>query len=44
MDTNSFIVHVITEDIYKDVPEDVKTLFHTSNFELNKPLPKEKKN
>ena len=42
MDTNRFIVHVITEDIYKDVPEDGKTLFDTSNFELNKPLPKEK--
>ena len=42
MDTNRFVVHVITEDVYKDVPEDVKT-FDTSNFELNKPLPKEKK-
>ena len=32
MDTNRFIVHVITEVIYKDVPEDVKTLFDTSNL------------
>ena len=32
MDTNRFIVHVITEVIYKDVLEDVKTLFDTSNL------------
>ena len=42
MDTDSFIVHVKTDGIYKDIPEDVETTFDTSNFELERPLPKEK--
>ena len=41
MDTDSFIVHVKTDDIYKDIP-DVKTRSDTSIFELDRPLPKEK--
>ena len=32
----------ITEDIYKDVAEDVETRFDISNFDLDRPLPKEK--
>ena len=32
MDTDSFIIHVKTDDIYKDIAEDVKTRFDTSNF------------
>ena len=40
MDTDSFTVYVKTEDIYKDIAEDVKTRFDTSNFELDRPLPK----
>ena len=43
MDTNSFIVHVKTNDIYKDIAEDVETRFDTSNYKLDKPLPKWKK-
>ena len=39
MDTDSFIVHVKTDDIYKDIAEDVETRFDTSNFEINKSLP-----
>ena len=42
MDTESFIVHVKTEDIYNDIAEDVETSFGTSNFELEGPLPKGK--
>ena len=42
MDTDSFIVHVKTEDTYKDIVEDVEIFFNTSNYELNRPLPKEK--
>ena len=38
----SFIVHVKTEDIYKDIVEDVVTKFKISNFELDWPLPKGK--
>ena len=42
MDTVSFIVHVKTEDIYKDTTEDVETRFDTSNFKLDRPLSKGK--
>ena len=34
MDTDSFIVHVKTDDIYKDIAEDVETRFDTSSYEL----------
>ena len=40
MDTNSFIVHVKTDDTYKDFAEDVETRFDTSNLKLGRPLPK----
>ena len=40
MYTGSFIVHVTANDIYNDIAEDVKTRFDTSNFELDRPLPK----
>ena len=42
MDTDSFIAHVKTENIYKEIAEDVETRFDTSNFELDRPLPKGK--
>ena len=42
MDRGSFIVHVKTDDIYKDIAEDVETRFETSNFEVNRPLSKGK--
>ena len=42
MDTDSFIVHVKTDDTYKDIVEDVETGFDTSNFELGRPLSKGK--
>ena len=42
MDTNRFIVHVKTDDIYKDIVEDIETRFNTSNYELDRPLPKGK--
>ena len=32
MDTKSFIVHIKTDDICKEVAEDVKTRFDTSNY------------
>ena len=41
-DTDSFIIHVKTDDIYKVIAEDVETRFDTSNFELDRPLPKGK--
>ena len=42
MHTDSFIVYVKTEDIYRDVAEYVETRFDTSSYELDKPLPKGK--
>ena len=33
MDTNSFIVYEKTDDVYKEIAEDVKTRFDTSSFE-----------
>ena len=42
MDTDSFIIHVKTHDIYKNIAEDVKTIFDTSNFEKDRPLSKDK--
>ena len=38
MDRDSFIVHVKTDNIYKDIAEDVKTRFDTSNLEIDRPL------
>ena len=43
MGKDSFIVHVKTDDIYKDIPEDVRTRFDTSYFEIDRPLPNGKK-
>ena len=42
MDTNSFIVYIITDDIYNDIVEDVETRFDTSNYELDRSLSKGK--
>ena len=38
--THSFIVYIKTRYIYKDIAEDVETRLDTSNYELEKPLPK----
>ena len=38
MDTDNFIVHVKTDDIYKGIAEDVGKRFDTSNFEVDRPL------
>ena len=40
MDTDNFIVYIKPEDIYTDITRDVKTRFNTSNYELDRPLPK----
>ena len=39
MDTDSFVVHVKADDIYKDIVEDVETRSDTSNFEVDRPFP-----
>ena len=42
MDTESFIVNVKKDYIYKEIAENVETRFDTSNVELERPLPKGK--
>ena len=42
MGTDSFTVYIKTDDIYENIAEDVETRFDTSNYELERPLPKEK--
>ena len=42
MDTYSLIVYIKTDDIYKDIAEDVETRFDTSDYELDRPLCKGK--
>ena len=41
-DSDSFIVYIKTDDIYKDIAEDVETRCETSSYELDRPLPKRK--
>ena len=43
MDTDSFIMHIKTEDFYKDIADDVEKRFDTSNYEVDRPLPTGKK-
>ena len=38
MDTDSFIINIKTEDVYKDIVNDVEKRFDTSNYEVNRPL------
>ena len=40
MDIGSFIIHIKTEDFYKDIADDVKKRYDTSNYEVGRPLPK----
>ena len=40
MDTDSIITHIKTEDIFKDFADDVEKIFDTSNYEVDRPLPK----
>ena len=42
MDTDSFIVYIKTDDIYKDIAEDVEIRFDTSIDELDRSVPKGK--
>ena len=42
MDTHSFIVHVNTDDIYKDIAQHPETRFDTSSQKIDRPLPMRK--
>ena len=41
MDTDSFTIHIKTEDFYEDIANDVEKWFDTSNYDKNnkRPLP-----
>ena len=38
-DTDSFIIHIITEDFFEDISNDVEKWFDTSNFDKNDKRP-----
>ena len=44
MDTDSFIIHIKTEDFYEDIANDVEKWFDTSNYSEDdkRPLPIDK--
>ena len=42
MDTDSFNIHIKIEGVYKDIANDDEKRFDTSNYELDRPLPKGK--
>ena len=39
IDTDSFIMHIRTEDFYKDIANDVEKRSNTSNYEVSRSLP-----
>ena len=42
MDTDSLIMNIETKDLYKYIAQDVEERFDTSNYDVDRPLPKEK--
>ena len=42
MDTDSLIMKIKTKDFYKDIAQDVEERFDTSNYDVDRPLPKGK--
>ena len=39
MDTDSFVINIKTKDFYKDIAENIKERFDTSNYIYDRPLP-----
>ena len=39
MDTNNFVMHIKTNDFYKDISDNVECKFNISNYEVKRPLP-----
>ena len=39
MDTDSFIIHIKTKDVYNDIADDVGNRFDTSSYAIKRPLP-----
>ena len=42
MDTDDFIIHIKTKYFDKDIADDVEKRFDSSNYEVNRPLPRGK--
>ena len=42
MDADCFMVYIKTSDVYKETVKDVETRFDTSNYKLDRPLPKKR--
>ena len=40
MDTDSFIIHIKTENVYEGFADEAGKRFDTSNYEVDRPLPK----
>ena len=38
-DTDSFIIHIITEDFFEDISNDVESWYDTSNYDENDKIP-----
>ena len=38
-DTDSFIIHIITEDIFEEISNDVESWYDTSNYDKNDKIP-----
>ena len=43
MDSDSFIFSLKREVVYEDIAKDIEMEFDTSNYKVERPLPKEKK-
>ena len=39
IDTDSFIMHIKTEDFYNDIVDNVEKRFDTSNYKVDRPFP-----
>ena len=39
MDTDSFVIHIFTEDFFDDISNDVERWFDTSNYDKNDKIP-----
>ena len=38
-DTDSFVIHIFTEDFFEDIADDVKIWFYASNYDENDKIP-----
>ena len=39
IDTNSFIIHIKSEEFYEDIVNDIEKRFDKSNYNIDRPLP-----